>query len=59
VRVGRRRWATFRPGQPADSSEIPAAAEPFFQGLDAKVTFSPVTNADEMAAGVGKAMQAA
>jgi hypothetical protein len=43
----------------ADSSDIPAAAEPFFQGLDAKVTFSPVMNADEMAAGVGKAMQAA
>lgn len=42
----------------ADSSEIPAAAEPFFQGLDAKITFSPVMNADEMAAGVGKVTQA-
>jgi hypothetical protein len=42
----------------ADSSEIPAAAEPFFQGLNAKITFSPVMNAEEMRAGVGKAMQA-
>jgi hypothetical protein len=43
----------------ADSSEIPPAAEPFFQGLGAKITFSPVMNADEMRAGVGKAMPAA
>ncbi len=42
-----------------DSSEIPPAAEPFFMGLDAKITFSPVMNADEMRAGVGKAMEAA
>jgi hypothetical protein len=42
-----------------DSSEIPPAAEPFFQGLGANVTFSPVMNADEMRAGVGKAMPAA
>ncbi len=41
-----------------DSSEIPPAAEPFFMGLDAKITFSPVMNADEMRAGVGKAMEA-
>ena len=39
-----------------DSSEIPAAAEPFFMALDAQVTFAPVMNADEMAAGVGKVM---
>jgi hypothetical protein len=43
----------------ADSSGIPPAAEPFFQGLDAKITFSPVMNADEMGAGVSKAMHAA
>ncbi|HXQ63451.1 MAG TPA: hypothetical protein VN787_01240 [Steroidobacteraceae bacterium] len=43
----------------ADSSDIPSTAEPFFHGLGAKITFSPVMNADEMRAGVGKAMQAA
>lgn len=43
----------------ADSSEIPSAAEPFYMGLDAKITFAPVMNADEMRAGIGKAMQAA
>src|ERR1700685_527243 len=43
----------------ADSSAIPPAAEPFFLGLDARITFAPVMNADEMRAGVGKAMEAA
>ena len=43
----------------ADSSDIPPAAEPFFMGLGAKITFAPVMNADEMRAGVGKAMEAA
>jgi hypothetical protein len=43
----------------ADSSGIPPAAEPFFIGLDAHITFAPVMNADEMRAGVGKAMEAA
>jgi len=43
----------------ADSSDIPPAAEPFFMGLDARITFAPVMNADEMRAGVGKAMEAA
>lgn len=43
----------------ADSSDIPSAAEPFFQGLDAKITFEPVMNGDEMRAGIGKAMKAA
>ncbi len=38
-----------------DSSDIPPAAEPFFLGLDATVTFSPVMNAQEMQAGVAKA----
>jgi hypothetical protein len=42
----------------ADSSGIPPAAEPFFMGLDAKISFAPVMNADEMRAGVGKAMEA-
>ncbi len=43
----------------ADSSDIPPAAEPFFMGLNAKITLVPVMNADEMRAGVGKAMSAA
>ena len=43
----------------ADASDIPTAAEPFFMGLDAQISFEPVMNADEMAAGVGKAMAAA
>jgi hypothetical protein len=43
----------------ADSSDIPPAAEPFFMGLDAEITFTPVMNADEMRAGVGKAMEGA
>jgi hypothetical protein len=42
-----------------DSSGIPPAAEPFFMGLDAKITFAPVMNADELRAGVGRAMEAA
>jgi hypothetical protein len=41
-----------------DSSDIPAAAEPFFSGLNAQVTFSPVMNPEELGAGVAKAMQA-
>jgi hypothetical protein len=42
----------------SDSSEIPPAAEPFFKGLGADITFSPVMNAQEMQSGVGKAMEA-
>ena len=42
-----------------DSSEIPPAAEPFFMRLGASVTLVPAMNADEMRAGIGKAMQAA
>jgi hypothetical protein len=42
----------------ADPTGIPPAAEPFFMGFDAKITFAPVMNADEMRAGVGKAMEA-
>jgi hypothetical protein len=41
-----------------DSTEIPPAAEPLFQGLGAKITLSPVMNAQEMQAGVAKAMGA-
>jgi hypothetical protein len=41
-----------------DSSEIPPAAEPFFGGLGAKITLSPVMNAQEMQAGVAKARDA-
>ncbi len=41
-----------------DSSDIPSAAEPFFMGLNAKITFAPVMNGDEMRAGIGKAMEA-
>ena len=43
----------------ADASDIPAAAEPFFMGLDALISFEPVMNADDMRAGIGKAMEAA
>jgi len=42
-----------------DSSEIPPAAEPFFLGLNAHITFAPVMNAQEMQAGVAKASAAA
>ncbi len=42
-----------------DSSEIPPAAEPFYMAFDAQITFAPVMNADDMRAGVGKAMEAA
>jgi hypothetical protein len=40
-----------------DSSDIPPAAEPFFLGLGAKITLSPVMNAQEMQAGVTRAME--
>ena len=42
-----------------DSSDIPPAAEPLFQGLGANISLLPAMNADEMRAGVGKAMAAA
>jgi hypothetical protein len=42
-----------------DASGIPPAAEPFFMGLGARITFAPVMNADEMRVGVGNAMEAA
>ncbi len=43
----------------AESSDIPTAAEPFFMAFDAQISFEPVMNAEDMAAGVGKAMEAA
>ena len=42
----------------ADASGIPPAAEPFFMGLDAKITLEPVMNREEMGAGVAKAQAA-
>lgn len=41
-----------------DSSEIPPAVEPFFMGLGANITLSPVMNAQEMQSGVTKAREA-
>jgi hypothetical protein len=40
----------------ADSTDIPSAAEPLFMGLQAEIELAPVMNAQEMQAGVGKAM---
>lgn len=42
-----------------DSTGIPSAAEPFFLGLDARITMVPAMNVEEMRAGVAKAMKAA
>jgi hypothetical protein len=42
-----------------DASDIPSAAEPFYMAFDAQISFEPVMNADDMAAGVAKAMEAA
>jgi hypothetical protein len=42
-----------------DSSDIPSAAEPFYMAFDAQISFEPVMNADDMQAGVGKAMKTA
>jgi hypothetical protein len=43
----------------ADASDIPPAAEPFFVGMGANITFEPVMNAEEMATGIAKARAAA
>jgi hypothetical protein len=40
------------------SSDIPSAAEPFFLGLGANITLSPVMNLDELRSGVARAMEA-
>ncbi len=40
----------------ADSTDIPAASEPLFMGLQAEIEFAPVMNLEEMQAGVANAM---
>ena len=37
-----------------DPSDIPAAGEPFFRGLNARVDFTPVMNAEDFQAGLAK-----
>jgi len=41
-----------------NTSDIPWVAEPLFLGLDASVELSPVMNADDLKAGIEKAMRA-
>ena len=36
-----------------DVADMPMVAEPFFQGLNAAVTFTPVMNADDLRKGLG------
>jgi hypothetical protein len=43
------RWNAHYLSEP---SQIPAIAEPFFQELGAKVTFTPVMNFDDVQAGL-------
>jgi hypothetical protein len=38
-----------------DPSQIPQLAEPFFTGLNADVSFSPVMNAEDLKRGIEKA----
>jgi hypothetical protein len=37
-----------------ENSDIPAIGEPFFQGLNAKITFTPVMNGQDFQAGMAK-----
>lgn len=37
-----------------DPSDIPSIAEPFFSGMNAKVEFTPVMNAEELQKGLEK-----
>ena len=39
----------------ADSSQLPMVVEPFFQGADASVSFTPVMTAEDLAAGLEQA----
>jgi len=41
-----------------DPSFIPVVVEPFFVGLNASIAITPVMNAEDMKAGVEKAMKA-
>jgi len=36
---------------------VPVISEPFFMGLNADVSYAPVMNADELKAGLEKAMK--
>jgi hypothetical protein len=38
----------------AEASDMPGIGEPFFQGLNATVTFTPVMNAQDFKAGMAK-----
>ncbi len=40
-----------------DSSEIPGIVEPFFQQLNARVTITPIMNADDLQKGLGALQQ--
>ena len=40
-----------------EPSQIPVVAEPFFMGLNADVQFTPVMNAEELKAGIERAMK--
>ncbi len=37
-----------------ENSDIPATGEPFFQGLKARISFTPVMNAQDFQAGMAK-----
>ena len=38
-----------------ETSDMPAIGEPFFQGLNARITFTPVMNLQDFQAGMAKA----